>query len=627
MSTAPIHPVIGTSNPETVNGTNMSDVISGRGGDDIINAYRGHDEVWGGSGNDLMYGHSGHDVMYGSGGPNYVQPTTITLDEDYPVKVIFDGETAGYRNSFGYYKVAEDGTITDVDFIWENASLQGSGGDLISGVSEEYIDVSAGDTFGFFIVSNGFSYNNYAALGEGHYEYRNADGSIATLSSVAPKLYHIASDGTETEIRIHTYHTAGYGENVALNPDGILHTTGVLKTDMGTLTLGFEDLYNGGDMDFDDSVFTVDIGTANARVLNAHYRGDDGGLDNDINDDGNTPPPPVTDENDTIHGGTGNDEIWGKAGNDLLYGDSGNDEIHGGSGDDFADGGSGNDLIYGNSGNDTLNGGNSNDTIHGGSGSDTLNGGSGTDVLNGGSDNDMLNGGSGSDTLNGGSGDDTLIGGSGSDTLNGNSGNDVLNGGSGADTLNGNSGDDIFESGTGRDTIDGGSGSDTVDYSWVSKAINIDLHSKRTTGSDSDTLISIENAIGSNFDDWMRGNSADNNLSGGEGNDILRGLTGNDTLTGGAGEDEFYWREKDVGDDIDLITDFSIDDDLINFDFSINLDEAHDLNDWFSLREIGDSSFISVDFDGADGIAADTTFVELAGITDIELDDISIMMT
>ena len=639
MSTAPIHPVIGTNEDDIIQGTNMSDVISGRGGDDTIYANNGHDEVWGGSGNDLMYGNSGHDVMYGSGGPNYVQPTTIAITDDYPVRVIFEGETAGYRNSFGYYKVAEDGTIGSVAFIWENASLQGSGGDLISGVSDEYLDVDAGDEIGFFIVSNGYSYNDFDALGEGTLEYRNEDGSTATLSSIAPRLYHTATDGSETEIRVHSYHTAGYGDNVALNPDGILHTTGVLKTDMGTLTLGFEDLYNGGDMDFDDSVFTVDIGATNAQVLNAHYQSLSGGVDDDDDGEGATPPPVVTDENDTIYGGTGNDEIYGKAGNDHLYGESGSDEIHGGSGNDTIYGGTSNDLIYGNSDDDIIYGESATDTIYGGSGDDYIDGGTGSDILSGNSGddyivggsgydelhgnsgNDELHGGSGKDVLNGGSQNDYLYGDSGSDVLNGNSGDDHLYGGTGTDILNGGSGDDYFQTGKNHDVVNGGSGNDTVDYSWLTTSIRIDLHSKRTTGGDSDTLLGIENAIGGESDDWMRGDIRDNALNGGAGDDYIRGTKGTDSLTGGDGEDTFAWVFRDVAGSVDTITDFSFSDDIIEFDLAGG--GAGNVEDWFSLVELGSTTTVYFDYDGTDEEYDMVAFVELTGVTDLEINDMT----
>ena len=71
--------------------------------------------------------------------------------------------------------------------------------------------------------------------------------------------------------------------------------------------------------------------------------------------------------------------------------------------------------LFGGAGNDTLIGGSGNDQLFGQAGNDTLLGGIGHDVLTGDADNDSLNGGEGDDMLSGGLGDDTLDGGGGSD--------------------------------------------------------------------------------------------------------------------------------------------------------------------------------------------------------------------
>lgn len=569
-------PIIGTEADDTIVGSIHSDVMSGRSGNDTLWGKNGNDEVWGGRGDDTLYGNNGNDFLYGAGGPNLVQVNMIQIADDHDVSVTFEGETAGYRNSFGYYKIDNStGEIRDVDIIWENASLQGSGGNLIQGVSSYQLDVSAGDQIGFFIVSNGYSHNNYSALGEGSYAFVNGDGSAATLQSIDPHLVFNRTDGTQTTIRYHDYHTAAFGDTVGLNPDGLLHTTGVLKTDAGTITLGFEDLYNGGDRDFDDSVFTVNIGSANATLLNAHYR-QSIGLDDPNPAPNNGVQNPVTpdfSDNDILYGGSGSDELHGFRGNDQLYGENGNDELHGGLGADLLKGGSGDDVLYGNSGDDQLYGGQQNDLLIGSSGSDYLDGGNGNDILKGGSGNDtmygglgddtligtggddLLDGGNGNDDLTGGSGQDTLIGGYGNDVMAGNSGadsldggtgndelsggsdNDILAGGEGNDVLNGNSGDDLLDGGTGDDTINGGSGIDTVTYADWNKKVSVNLLTGVAAGDGTDELISIENIIGSDFSDNIVGNRLDNELSGGDGNDRLVGYTGDDTLSGGDGQD------------------------------------------------------------------------------------------
>jgi VCBS repeat-containing protein len=92
---------------------------------------------------------------------------------------------------------------------------------------------------------------------------------------------------------------------------------------------------------------------------------------------------------DTIHGGSGNDQIDGKAGADFLYGGVGDDQIWGGEGID---------RLFGEAGNDMLSGGLGNDRLYGDVGDDRLYGDAGDDILVGGQGNDWLAGGAGADT-------------------------------------------------------------------------------------------------------------------------------------------------------------------------------------------------------------------------------------
>jgi VCBS repeat-containing protein len=86
-------------------------------------------------------------------------------------------------------------------------------------------------------------------------------------------------------------------------------------------------------------------------------------------------------------------------------------------GDDQLYGDDGNDILFGQGGNDTLHGGNGDDYLEGGAGNDRLHGDAGNDILHGGAGDDILDGGDGNDILHGGSGNDTLTGGAGSDTF------------------------------------------------------------------------------------------------------------------------------------------------------------------------------------------------------------------
>jgi hypothetical protein len=60
----------------------------------------------------------------------------------------------------------------------------------------------------------------------------------------------------------------------------------------------------------------------------------------------------------TIHGGAGNDVLFGGGANDSISGGAGNDVLFGLLGNDLLDGGDGNDWLHGGLGTDTLIGGN-----------------------------------------------------------------------------------------------------------------------------------------------------------------------------------------------------------------------------------------------------------------------------
>ena len=138
---------------------------------------------------------------------------------------------------------------------------------------------------------------------------------------------------------------------------------------------------------------------------------------------------------------------------------------------------------------------------------------------------------SSADTLTGTSGDDVICGGGGPDTIRAVEGNDVLKGEGGGDKLYG---------GPGQDTLDGGIGTDTADFSGASVAVGASLVENTATGEGSDTLVSIENLVGSNYNDTLDGSGAGNSLNGATGIDVLSGQGGADKLTGGGGADTLH---------------------------------------------------------------------------------------
>ncbi|RXK88456.1 hypothetical protein EST62_02800 [Chlorobaculum sp. 24CR] len=85
------------------------------------------------------------------------------------------------------------------------------------------------------------------------------------------------------------------------------------------------------------------------------------------------------DDDDTTHGGAGNDSVGSLGGDDVLYGDDGNDLVFGGDGNDSLYGGTGDDTIAG--GSVTVDSGDGSHTVDDDAGSDTIDGGDGTDVV------------------------------------------------------------------------------------------------------------------------------------------------------------------------------------------------------------------------------------------------------
>ncbi len=233
--------------------------------------------------------------------------------------------------------------------------------------------------------------------------------------------------------------------------------------------------------------------------------------------------------------------------------------------------------------------------IYGDEGANTLTGSTGADVLQGFGCDDHLIGGLGADQLDGGAGTDTadystattgitvfmggpqlntgeatgdtyisienlagsahadILGGdNGANTVSGNDGNDWLFGADGIDTLQGGNGNDVLEGGAGADALVGGAGVDVASYRNATTGIVLDLvHPANNTGdAQGDSLSTIENIWGTEYNDTIVSNLAggqvygfkgDDILTGAGGNDVFYGGTGSDVITTGAGSDDIFF--------------------------------------------------------------------------------------
>ncbi|WND03280.1 DUF4114 domain-containing protein [Temperatibacter marinus] len=162
-----------------------------------------------------------------------LNPDDLILSETSDVRIYFIGEGAGYANSLGMFTGdSADKLSGDAALIFPNASAQSSylsqGGEgnrtnrapLLSGDFVDAGTFDSGTQLNLFLIANG------------------ANGGGTTFYS-------------DTE----------------QNSDGIAHFVVLAVPDSPYILVGVEDLTGGGDKDYNDVVFVMDIGRANTQQL------------------------------------------------------------------------------------------------------------------------------------------------------------------------------------------------------------------------------------------------------------------------------------------------------------------------------------------------------------------------
>lgn len=269
----------------------------------------------------------------------------------------------------------------------------------------------------------------------------------------------------------------------------------------------------------------------------------DGGAGNDlIQPDGG---------DDQVTGGRGNDSLYAGPGDDIEFGGAGNDQLRDFEGHDQLFGGRGNDTIWGDevvfdkTGNDLISGGTGNDELTPGLGFDTVLGGAGIDVVNYTLSDTAVRvnlktgiaSGQGADRI---SGVENVFGSAFADRITGDDGANFLAGNQGNDILNGGLGDDILIGFAGDDRMIGGPGIDLITYAFNPNGIDANLQTGIILGGSTDTVTGVENLIGTQFDDRLKGSAAPNNIAGLGGDDFIEGAEGNDVLAGNEGRDQVF---------------------------------------------------------------------------------------
>ncbi|MBO6945177.1 hypothetical protein [Altererythrobacter sp.] len=527
-------PATPTDGDDILVGTEFDDTIDGLAGNDTISALSGSDQITGNGGNDTLDGGDGDDVaVYSGNRADYV--ITANADGTWTIE-----DTVADR----------DGTDTLVNI--ERVQFDGDGQTVYLFVGTDGIDFVNGNG----LNSGGGLDQAISGLDSGDF-VRGGDGNDLVFGGAGDD--YVRGDA---------------GDDYVDGGDGFDRTGYFTSTSAVTVDLALQgtaqDTGGGGT----DTLVSIE------HVSGTRY-------------------------GDTLLGDVGNNWLWGSDNVTLEGVPTGQgDTIDGRGGDDVVEFGIGTGhMLEGGDGNDTLSATNANlgligatgitlslleqgveqdtgiatltatgfENLSGSFGDDTLVGDGAANVLSGHAGNDTLEGGAGSDTLYGDSryssidlqeatglsgplqfatsaapGDDTLIGGEGDDFLYGEGGNDTLIGGAGADYM------------------DGGEGIDTADYSGESEGIDIQqaqpfgntpVYAGAALG---DTLVNVENIIGTDFADNIWGTDGDNQIRGGAGNDSLYGGAGGiDLLFGEAGNDTFGQSEGaqtfDGGDGFDIV--------------------------------------------------------------------------
>lgn len=546
----------GTQNADTLTGGADSDTIYGFGGNDTLKGLAGDDVLAGHDGNDVLQGGAGDDYLLGGAGND-------TID-------------GGDGNDWAAYEDATAGVKVDLN-ITGSQNTVGGGTDKLISIENVY-----GSAFNDTLTGNaadnmlvGDAGNDTISGGKGN-DTLWGDAGNDVLDGGDGDDYIVGGAGDDiikggAGVDWSSYENATAGVTVDLSKTTAQDTGGAGKDTIS----GVELLYGSK---FDD-VLTGD-------AKDNYLWGSDG--------------------NDKLYGGAGDDHLSGGTGNNIISGGDGFDTVDYAFSDkgvtinlnevappmgtgpmngdwlfsiEAAMGSAYDDTIFGNEAENYLFGDAGNDLIYGGE-RDTLDGGDGDDKLVAGNDGVLMLGGAGNDELVATTytGTMTVDGGEGVDTLRLHTivgatldlrfagvqeispgvfievrGVENVIGTFGDDHIVGDAKDNIFVGSLGDDYLDGGAGSDTVSYAENYSGFSIDLSKTAPQdiggGYGLDTLISIENLVGGQGNDTLRGNMAVNRLQGGTGNDQLIAVGGGDLLEGGLGNDTlFASQDGGVGD-------------------------------------------------------------------------------
>ncbi len=217
---------------------------------------------------------------------NGVDASNMTLSAATPVTVTFQKEAAGNHNMIGTYQYDNSGNIIagSVKFVWLDASAS-TEGKLGSTMVTDFLGYSqsnsislgtmpAGTHVGFFAISNGANDSGNKTLltnaASGTSNQTDAMAAIAGKLSIqvdANGNGHIMVGSSQMNGDVFFTHNKSLNTDFNAGSDIDHMASGVSASLPGQLMIGVEDLAGGGDKDFNDVVFSVDLGTYNVNKL------------------------------------------------------------------------------------------------------------------------------------------------------------------------------------------------------------------------------------------------------------------------------------------------------------------------------------------------------------------------
>ena len=588
------HLLTGTDEDNSLFTATGDDVVTGAGGNDVIDTGDGKDVLIGGNGVDQLRGGAGRDVLLAGGATpgvgefydggdgidvlGYTRDLNVIyslrsfeIDEQQAIKNAIEGGTV----ASGPVRIfATEGLIQHLDGAGNVIATDTAVG-IESFVGSDQADTLFG-TAGFFgeattIHGGGGDDIIYAEGASSTSGGAGNDTLVATLAS--PEAEGIAGGNN--------FNGGGGYDVLDLDPVGEVRWDFKLNASIGNRIRAFENTREGQLQNQGNPVYSANV-TAVEEFLLGEY--DDeisfnsgsastigrfvlrGGNDFVRADGGRVIVDAGDGQDEAIYKTNG--EFYGGAGGDRAsFDDSTPGSVYdGGTGDDFflaqrfkgnAEGGAGFDTLALDTGIST------NVTVDLAAGT----------VLSRGTDTvvrvearvsgfEQVTGTRFGDTMRGSAAIDQLVGLLGNDRLEGRGGADELYGGGGSDTLVGGNGNDRLHGGLGNDRLEGGAGVNTASYATAAVGsiegdvaliafggVTVDLATGRSSGTHGiDTLIDIDNLVGSAGNDQLRGDGGANVLAGGRGADRMEGrggddafiLEGDDVAVGGTGADTFY---------------------------------------------------------------------------------------